>query len=129
MPSMCVAWIESARLASTTSSGACIAFGAPALTNARTPSRELGVLREATASSAAGRATLGAAYAGVASAIATATSPMVFIATGIAENAKSLVNHQARGDRAAQRLLNWNRARAAFWPYFLRSFLRGSRVT
>jgi hypothetical protein len=28
-----------------------------------------------------------------------------------------------------QRLLNWNRARAAFWPYFLRSFLRGSRVT
>jgi hypothetical protein len=36
-----------------------------------------------------------------------------------------------RGTRCAraQRLLNWKRARAAFWPYFLRSFLRGSRVT
>jgi hypothetical protein len=33
------------------------------------------------------------------------------------------------GDSGAQRLLNWKRARAAFWPYFLRSFLRGSRVT
>src|SRR5579864_7067518 len=31
--------------------------------------------------------------------------------------------------RNDQRLLNWKRARAPFWPYFLRSFFRGSRVT
>jgi hypothetical protein len=27
------------------------------------------------------------------------------------------------------RFENWKRARAPRWPYFLRSFLRGSRVT
>jgi len=39
---------------------------------------------------------------------------------------RGLGPRRASGD---QRLLNWKRARAAFWPYFLRSFLRGSRVT
>jgi hypothetical protein len=33
------------------------------------------------------------------------------------------------GRARLKRFENWKRARAAAWPYFLRSFLRGSRVT